>query len=349
MSLRLITGGVALLALSLLIALFFGAAMMPSYLAGWLFWASLPLGALPVVMLLDMAGPGAGFGLEAALRRLILLTPVAAILLLPVLIAPAGVFPWASGHGFSTEFGRAWMTHGWFVARSIVFLAVWIVLMVLFLRPPRAAEVARRRGQAVIGLLIWLPTATLASVDWAMTVEPDWVSPVFGLLFIAGQMAIAVSAALLLAGPVWRRAAPEAAAAFLLVIASVWMFTHFIQFLVIWSADLPSDNGFYVERSNVFSLIVAAAAFACGFLAPLFVLLSPRNRRRDALLPAMAVAVLFAQALGMCWLVTPPLRHAFSLSLADLLEMAGLGGVMLGLCLSPGPVPYEPAGAPHHV
>ena len=69
---------------------------MPSYLANWLFWSSLPFGALPVVMMLDLAGPRAGFGLEPALRRLLLLMPLAALLLIPVLVWPGALFGWAT-------------------------------------------------------------------------------------------------------------------------------------------------------------------------------------------------------------------------------------------------------------
>ena len=67
-----------------------GASAMPSYLADWLFWSSLPFGALPVVMLLDLAGTGCRLRLEPALRRLLMLTPVAGLLLIPRAAAPGG-------------------------------------------------------------------------------------------------------------------------------------------------------------------------------------------------------------------------------------------------------------------
>ena len=49
----LFVAGALLLLLGLLLSVFAGASAMPSYLADWLFWSSLPLGALPVVMALD--------------------------------------------------------------------------------------------------------------------------------------------------------------------------------------------------------------------------------------------------------------------------------------------------------
>ena len=72
-------------------------------------------------------------------------------------------------------------------------------------------------------------------------------------------------------------------------------------------------------------LIVAAA--------PLALLLAPRGRRHPVAVPAVALAVLCGQALGMLWLITPSIRHSFTVSGMDVLTLAGIGGVMLGLCL----------------
>ncbi len=340
----LIGAGVVLLLVALVLVRLAGAVFMPSYLADWLFWSSLPLGALPVVMLLDLAGPGGGFGLEPALRRLLWLTPVAAVLMIPVLLWPDTLFGWAQGHGFSTPFGQAWMRHDAFVARGIGYFVLWTILALLFVRPPAVHAVDRRRGLAAIGLFLYVVTATLASVDWAMTVEPDWFSAEYGLLFIAMQIAIAMSVALLLAGRSWRLAAPEAAASFLLIGVSAWLFLQFIQFLVIWSADKPADISWYLHRSNPGSRIAVGVGIVIGVVVPLAMLLMPRGRRHPTILPAMAVMVLCGQALGMLWLITPSLRQYFTVSGMDVLELAGIGGVMLGLALLPGALPTRPAG-----
>ncbi len=339
LSLGLIVAGAALLLLTGWLSR--AAVFMPSYLANWLFWSSLPLGALPVVMLLDLAGPGAGFGLEPALRRLLWLTPVAAVLMIPVLVWPTGLFGWTVGHGFSTPFARTWMTHNAFIARSVVYFVLWIILALLFLRPPALEAVDGRRGMAAIGLFIYAVTATLAAVDWAMTVEPDWLSAEYGLLLMAIQATIAISVALLLAGQPWRLAAPDVAASFLVIAIAAWLFLQFMQFLVIWSADKPADIAWYVHRSNPFSQIVVWLGVLIGAVIPLVTLLMPSGRRHPSMLPAMAILVLCAQAFGMLWLITPSLRQYFTISVVDVLGLAGIGGVMLGLCLLPGAVPVS--------
>ncbi len=226
----LFAGGALSLLIALLLSLLLGAVAMPSYLATWLFWASVPIGALPILMLLDLAGPGTDFGLAPTLRGLLWLVPLAAVLMIPVLLLPHSLFGWSMGRGFDTPFGGAWMSHSAFIARSIVYFVIWSVLALAFLRPPSPAREGGRRGVAAIGLFVHLFTVTLASVDWAMATEPNWISPEFGLIVLAAQATIAVSVAVLLAGNVWRQTNPDFAATILLTAAGMWIFLHFMQY-----------------------------------------------------------------------------------------------------------------------
>ena len=52
----------------------------------------------------------------------------------------------------------------------------------------------------------------------------------------------------------------------------------------------------------------------------------------------LPLAILCAQALAMLWLVTPSLRHHFTVSGMDALGFIGIGALMLGAVLWPGPV-----------
>jgi hypothetical protein len=343
----MIAGGFLLLVLTLLLAVVVRITTMPSYLANWLFWTSLPFGALPVVMILDLLGSPVGSRLDPALRRLLLLTPIALLLMIPVLVWPGTLFGWATGHGFSTPFGRAWMNRGAFIGRSVGYVVFWLLLAILFSRPPYPYRLGRRRGIAAIGLFLYALTATLASVDWAMTVEPDWFSGGFGLLFIASQASVAISAAVLLAGRGWRRNAPDPAVYLMLLAVSAWAFMHFTQFLIIWSGDQPADIGWYLHRTNVGSRVTIWIALFAGFVGPVLLLERTYRGRRFAL-PALAVAILCAQALAMLWLVTPSLRDHFTVTGMDVLTFCGIGALMAGAALWPGPVREpDPWPLPH--
>src|SRR6185295_20091406 len=50
------------------------------------------------------------------------------------------------------------------------------------------------------GIVLYALTVSLAAVDWVMSLEPFWVSTIFGVLFATGQLLPALAFAILCAG-----------------------------------------------------------------------------------------------------------------------------------------------------
>ena len=350
-------GVAALLCIVVLAALSAGP-VMPSYLAAWLFWLALPAGALPLVMAFDLAGAplqpvllgtGSALGgrpvafrlplfLLPALRLLLVALPLVALLAIPVLLAQAGLFGTAaSRHGFAA----GWYSPGARTLRAVAVLVVWSVLALLFLRP------GRPRALAALGLVVHLFAGTLLAMDLAMSVAPGLNSSIYGLLLIASQCGVAFSAAVLLSGSPLLAAAdgrsvrsrqdaaailPGSVIATLLWLLAAWMFLQFNQYLVIWSANLPREIVWYQQRD--LGLGRAAEWFGLlAFLVPLLAATIPRFARDARVLAGLAGLVLLMHLVETLWLITPSFRGAFTLSLADLLGLAGIGGVSCALLL----------------
>ena len=351
-------GVAALLCIAVLAAASSGP-VMPSYLAAWLFWLALPAGALPLVMAFDLAAsvpaapalPGAPGERSAAsrlpllllpaLRLLLVALPLVALFAIPVLLAQSGLFGTdASRHGLAI----GWYSPGARALRAVAILLVWSALALLFLRP------GRPRALAALGLVVHLFAGTLLAMDLAMSVAPNLGSTIYGLLLIASQCGIAFSAALLLAVlprpaasaavSVARREAPAllsmpmpgSVIATLVWLLAAWMFLQFNQYLVIWSANLPREIVWYQQRDA--GLGRAAEWFGLlAFLVPLLAATVPRLSRDARVLAGLAGLVLLMHLVETLWLITPSFRGAFTLSLADLLGLAGIGGVSCALLL----------------
>lgn len=349
-------GVVALLCIVLLAAISAGP-VMPSYLAAWLFWLALPAGALPLVMAFDLAAApmqpvphttGSAHGERSAtlrlplhllpvLRLLLVVLPLVAVLAIPVLLAQAGLFGTAaSRHGFAA----GWYSPGARTLRALAVLVVWSVLALLFLRP------GRPRAFAALGLVVHLFAGTLLAMDLAMSVAPGLNSTIYGLLLIASQCGIAFSVAVLLSGSSLpgsvgahvlprsgdRTSLPGSVIATLLWLLAAWMFLQFNQYLVIWSANLPREIVWYQQRD--LGLGRAAEWFGLlAFLTPLLAATIPRFARDARVLAGLAGLVLLMHLVETLWLITPSFRGAFTLSLADLLGLAGIGGLSCALLL----------------
>lgn len=324
---------------SLLLGLF-GVAVMPSYLGAWLFVLALPLGALPVVMgceLLDVPETLLG----VMLRRLVAVMPLAALLAIPVLLRIHGLYPALSAP--KDGLPGWWMTPVFFVVRAVVLLLAWTALSFVFSHRPGSGAIDTRRPLlAAGGLGLHFVMGTLAAIDWAQSVEPSFNSSAFGLLLISAWSSIAVSLAVTLAvsgrrpravrglsaDPRDPRATQQVSTAIAVLLAN-WGFLVFTQYLVVWSANLPREVIWYQHRAAGLGLV---AEYSAGILCALALLaLLPRGFARHAgLLAWVAAALLVMHGFEMLWLVTPAFRSSFTLTLADVLGLAGAAGTGIG-------------------
>ena len=299
-----------------------GVRVMPSYLAAWLFVLSVPLGALLLVGILE-ATAGETSPLLPPLRALLPLMPVAALFGLPVLLLSGTLY---DPSGWPADgIGREWFARTPFILRMVVFLAIWSALAVQFSAPPRPGG---RHVAAGFGFGLTLVTGTLAAFDWIMAVEPGLASSEFGLLILAGAMLSALALTAL------REPTHRGFTTPLLLALALWMFLHFSQFLVIWSANEPHEATWYLHR-------IGGPGGTCLWLAVLLLVLAPllllpvtrpaAGRRSLAVIAGLALLV---RLLESFWLITPSFRGDFTLSIADLLAAAGLIALVVGVQLS---------------
>ncbi len=315
--------GLAGLVALLLLGIAGRAGVMPSYLAAWLFWLSVPVGALAVVMVLELAGYSES-ATATALRPLLLLLPLAAVFILPVLLRLPALYGWVRAP--LAGFAGGWYTPGFFVARSLVYLVAWSLLGLAFLRPHRFRD---RRGLAGFGLIIHFTIGSLAATDWAMSITPGLNSAVFGLVVIVGQCSLAVAAGLVLTAGGLNAVTLRRVVWLMVAVLGASAFLQFVQYLTIWSADLPHEIVWYQQRMGA-GLVVpwfGLAVLVLGGAAMLPVRLSAVN----GLVVGLASLVVLAQALAMLWTITPSFAGAWRLGLPDLLALAGIGGVMVAL------------------
>jgi hypothetical protein len=163
-------------------------------LGGARFWAGLLLVAVFLVGL-GLAGAAliafeylTGAGLSVACRRV----PEAMTAFLRlggmgialVLLMYPSLYPWTALHGEEmVGFRGFWLNRGFFLARAAGYLAVWIIFARALVRHSRQQDRTgdaqlRHRNAAWSGVFVVLFALTcwLASVDWLMTLEPEWFS-----------------------------------------------------------------------------------------------------------------------------------------------------------------------------
>lgn len=297
-----------------------GLQVMPSYLAGWLFCLSLPLGALPLVMMLELFGV-TDWSVMAPLRRLLLLQPVVSLFALPVLLRMGMLY---HRPGMTSPPPAGWMSAAAFDIRMIVLLLVWTGLALIFARE------GSRRNLAAVGLCVHFTAGTLAAMDWVMSLDPGLNSSVFGLIVISMQVSTALCVAILcLALAPRRNPLPAEVAPLLLVVLGVWVFVHFIQYLIVWSGDLPKEIVWYQHR--IAGLGESAIWFgSAAALLALVILLPHRAARAPWVLVSVSIMLLLVHLIETLWLVTPGFHDRFTIALPDFPALLGIVGLTGG-------------------
>lgn len=345
----------ALGAVALLLCLLFGVAApaqaWAGYLAAYLFWLGLALGALALAMVHALTGGGWGELLRPQWLAALWTLPLLALALLPLLLGMHGLFPWLrAGAEPGAQFARqAWYLNAPFLlARAVIFMLLWLLLGLGLVRHLEhdampAPTSARRaaRPLAVIGLVIYFVSASLFGFDWVAALAPRWHSSVFGLSFISLQLLGGFAAAVwaLLGGPMGERLRTASSdtglaqllgnlGALLMVVLLASAYLFYMDYITAWSGDLPAETAWYIPRTLTSWRWLAAGVIVLGLVLPLALLLSRRIRRSVAGLRWVAMLLLLANAGALAWLVLPSLRPAgLWLHAGDALAFVGLGAL----------------------
>lgn len=281
------------------------------YLAAWLTLLALPLGALPLVAGLDALAPERFAILRPALVGGLRLMPVAALLALPLIAVVPALYPFATGTPAATPLAAIWTTLPFLAARLVAALALWLWL---------GRRAAAGRGPAALVLGLHAVLATLVSFDLITALDSRLGSSLIGLLMLVAWSGAALAAALL----VTRR--PEAGLLPLALLTATWAFLHFVQFLVVWSANLPAEVSWYLARGGLLGRGLSLAGGTAALLtAALTLRPGPWTTR------AVAALTLAVHAGEMAWLVTPAARGAFVVTGPDVLAGLGVAAVAAGL------------------
>jgi len=267
---RSLIAGAAVLSICVVAAVFDKSQFLRSYLVGYLFWLSIAVGSVALLMLHHLAGGNWGFVIRRILESAARTIPVMALLFVPLLLGLSVLYVWARPHaaiaGESLQPNRAYLNIPFFLARTALYFAVWIALAGLLNRWSRAQDQTgelnlARRFQVLSGpgIIVYALTVTFASIDWVMSLEPLWYSTIYGVIFIVGQglstLAFAIIMLSLLAQhePLAEVVKPEHfhdLGNLMFAFLMLWAYTSFSQLLIIWSANLPEEIPWYVRRLN---------------------------------------------------------------------------------------------------
>jgi len=292
--------GAAALAVAVVLGFLAPAAAAPAYRFAVFACLQPAIGSLLFCLIYRITGGQWGEALEGLFAAGIRLLPWVWPLVLPLLFWPQGR-PLADGP--LPPFTGA----GALLLRAVFYEAV-------FIAAGRVALRADRRRLAAPALIVLVFTLHVLAADWFFTLDPGWYSTGFPLIWMSVQAAAGLALALAFA-PLCGRSPADLGAAgrplgadwgnLLLTTVILSSYLTFIQYLVIWSGNLPREIAWFERRMGPWRLIAGALALFHLFL-PMAFLLSRRWKASPGGVPRLAALLCIVEVTWAAWFILPP-------------------------------------------
>jgi hypothetical protein len=344
---RLAAAGAVLLAVCLAAGFADRAEFFRSYLVAFLFWIGIALGSLALLMMQHLTGGRWALVIRRILEAGSRTLPLMAVAALPLIAGIRTLYSWSRpGQTDPVILAKhLYLNPEFFIARMVFYFAIWFALthfLNKWSREEDAGEAGyplwmRLEGLSGIGLVLYGLTVTFASIDWVMSLEPQWYSTIYGLLFMVSQalttLAFAIAMLVWLAGrkPLSQIVRPshfQDLGSFLLAFVMLWAYLEFSQFLIIWGGNLSDEIPWYIRRMEGVWGSVGLLLVILSFFFPFFLLLFRHLKRRTRSLLIVALLILMMRLVDMYWMVLPAFGGGkVRLTWMDVALPLGMGGI----------------------
>ena len=329
------------------------------YLLGLMSWLGVALGSMAILMIRHLTGGGWGMVIRRVLGAAMRTLPLLAILFVPMIIAVLQhrIYPWLmpldaiqnahirehlEKHGFIKD---AYLNASGYIIRAVIYFAIWNVLSFLLSMwskqtdgPAAPDNTQKFKAVAGPGLILYAFTITFAVIDWVMSLDPSWISTIFGLIILIGEVlsamcfAIVVERILVNYKPMSEMLKPDFVhdhGKWMMTFIMVWAYFSFSQWLIIWAGNLPNEITFYLQRINNGWGWAAIALVLFHFAIPFAILLSRPFKRDIRKLVWLAVWMMIMRFVDLFWIIEPNFSKTLHITVADIVVPIAIGGFWL--------------------
>jgi len=300
-----------------------------SWLLAFMFYYSIALGALFIVIVHHLTDAGWSVGIRRFSEHLAsLLFPWLAILFLPVLIFAKKIYSWMSLSSATNNLVAAKLpvfTCSGFIITTAIFFGIWWLLTSQLSRwslkqdQTGSVECTRKlRFYAGWGIVAFSLVLSYSAVLWMQATSYQWFSAMYGVYFFSdcawiGLATVYVIAVILLRQgilkPVLQKNYFYFIGVLLLGFTLFSSYTEFAQYFVVWNANMPEETFWYLirERGNWWTL--SMILIVGKFFIPFFILLPEKIKMNFKVIIPVCLWIWLMHALDLAFNIFPALHN----------------------------------------
>src|SRR3984893_3965765 len=346
--------GLIFLVISLILAVFRPDEFFRAYLLGYMDWLGVTLGSMAILMIRHLTGGGWGMVIRRILGAAMRTLPLMALLFVPLLFGMPKLYVWARPldsiadphlREHLRDLTKSYLTVHGFIIRAIFYLAIWNLLSFLLTKWSREQDNSTTRDNTPRfktvsgpGLILYAFTISFAAIDWIMSIDPSWISTIYVLLILIGELlsamcfAVVVERILVNYKPMSEMLKPDFVhdhGKWMLTFVMVWAYFSFSQWLIIWAGNLPEEITWYMRRLYGGWGFIGLTLVIFQFAVPFVLLLSRPFKRDVRKLVWLATWLLLMRYLDLFWIIEPNFSKTFTITVADVVVPVAIGGFWL--------------------
>jgi hypothetical protein len=243
-----------------------------SWLLAFLFYLSLALGALFLVIVHHLFDAGWSVPIRRFCEHLACLaSPMMALLFIPIAILATRIYPWLGAelqanpdHALYVKWPlfTRWM---FYLLSAVCFFIWWLVASNLrkwSLQQDQSGSAecthAMRRWSA-IGIFLYALSLSMGAILWLKSLSHEWFSTMFGVYYFAGSVWVTLATVYIITVFLERTGSLRGLlrehqyyflGSLLFAFTVFYAYIHFSQYFIIWNANIPEETFFYKLRET---------------------------------------------------------------------------------------------------
>ncbi len=344
-----------------LIAIGIGFAFDPQ--RGWVnllvnnfYFLSLAIGASFFLALQYIAQAGWSSAFKRIPESMSAYIPFAAIIMILLLFGMNSIYVWINpeAHGFDDHslhlihHKSAYLNVPFFIVRLVIYFAVWIImtrlLRKLSLNEDKVGGLENFRKSefySKIYIFTLALTFSLASFDWLMSIQPTWFSTIYSLknfvsAFFHGSSIIVLIVLVMhhygyfsfIGNAHWADFSK-----YVFILAIMWAYFWFAQYLLIWYANIPEETNYYVQRLTGKWKIIFYLNFILNWAVPFIILLPNYFARKKFILGIVICCLIIGQYIDIYEQIVPGTLGEVKIGLTEIGTFIGFAGLFIYVVL----------------
>jgi hypothetical protein len=324
------------------------------YLLAFMAWLGVTLGSMAILMIRHLTGGGWGTVIRRVLGAAMRCIPLMTILFIPILFGLPHLYIWArplntvaDAHlrEHLQDITKSYLSIRSFITRAVIYFAIWNLLSFFLTKwsreqdQPNPRDNSRRfKALSGPGLILYAFTISFAAIDWVMSIDPSWISTIYGLILLIGEVlsamcfAVVVERILVNYTPMSQWLRPDFVhdhGKWMLTFLMLWAYFSFSQLLIIWAGNLPDEITWYFRRFQGGWPAVGLILIFFHFVVPFVLLLSRPFKRDVRKLVWLGIWLMIMRWVDLLWIIEPNFSPALTVTWADMVLPIAMGGIWM--------------------